>query len=139
MTHYNANMKPNVTYTRINGRLAHQYVSQCKPFKNSNGQLYGHWEAGGVAYSDGGGMRYVVYSYGKHWPLFVWDDETQRWYGNSDKHSVTTSKHRTYAHPRLITNTNDTIHWIPLEAIRLLAREGYGALAAARIQGVTFD
>jgi hypothetical protein len=137
MTHYNANMKPNVTYTRINGRLAHQYVSKCKPFKNSNGQLYGHWEAGGVAYSDGGGMRYVVYSYGKHWPLFVWDDESQCWYGNSDKNSVTTTKHRTYANPsRAVAST---IHWLPLEAIRLLAREGYGALAAARMQGVTFD
>lgn len=136
MTHYNANMKPNTKYVRINGRLAHQYTTACKPFKNSNGQLYGHWEAGGVAYSDGGGMRYVVYSYGAHWPLYVWDDETQRWYGNSDKNSVTTSRHRTAAHPRL--TDADTMHWLPLEAIRLLAREGFKALAAARIQGVTF-
>lgn len=137
MTHYNANMKPNVTYTRINGRLAHQYVSQCKPFKNSNGQLYGHWEAGGVAYSDGGGMRYVVYSYGKHWPLFIWDDETRCWYGNSAKHSMTTTKHRTYANPSRADAS--TILWLPLGAMKLLARDGYRALAEAVLQGVKFD
>lgn len=144
MPHYNSDMRPGIRYTRINGRKASDYVTKRVPFTNSNKQLYGHWEGAGVPYSEGSAMRYVVYSYGDHWPLFVWDDASQRWYGNSDRHSVTTSKHRTYAHPRLATgdttnsdttNSDNTIHWLPLMSIRLLAREGYAALAAARVHG----
>jgi len=36
---------------------------------------------------------YIVYSYGLHWPLFIYDYKKQQWYGNSDKYSVTTSRH----------------------------------------------
>lgn len=35
--------------------------------------------------------RYVVYSYGWHWPLYI--KEGVHWYGNSDRYSITTSKH----------------------------------------------
>ena len=38
---------------------------------------------------------YVVYSYGYHFPLFVYSQKTKKWYGNSDKYSSTTSKHNT--------------------------------------------
>jgi len=41
--------------------------------------------------------RYVVYSYGKHWPLFIY--EGGHWYANIDKYSPTTSKHFTQANP----------------------------------------
>lgn len=132
MAHYNANMKPGTRYVRTTGREASQWVTQRVPFKNSNGQLYGHWEGSGVPYSEGNGMRYVVYSYGTHWPLFVWDDASQRWYGNADKHGPTTTKHRTFAHPECYASD---VKWLPLMAMRLLAREGYQALAAARVHG----
>ena len=36
---------------------------------------------------------YVVFSYGLHWPLFIYDYRQGQWYGNSDKYSVTTSRH----------------------------------------------
>jgi len=65
-------------------------VQERKPFKNSNGQLYGKWETPSL---------YVVYSYGEHWPLFLWTGRTDTWYQNEDKFSPTTSHHRTYAHP----------------------------------------
>ena len=42
---------------------------------------------------------YIVYSYGKHFPLFVFDKQTGTWYTNEDKYSVTTSKHRTQCLP----------------------------------------
>ena len=136
MTHYNANLQPGTRYTRINGRKAHEYVTKRVPFKNSNGQLYGHWEVSGVAYSEGNGLCYVVYSYGQHWPLYVWDDVTQRWYGNRDKHSATTTKHSGCARPSVAYSD---IHWLPLGTIKALAFEGYRALAAARVQGARFD
>ena len=73
---------------RINGRMARPYVQAKKAFTNSNGQLYATWHTP---------MLYVVYSYGDHWPLFVWDGFD--WYENEDKCSSTTSRHRTYAFP----------------------------------------
>ena len=76
--------------TRINGRKCRPYVQERKPFQNSNGQLYGKWETPDL---------YVVYSYGEHWPLFMWAGRTETWYQNEDKFSPTTSHHRTYAHP----------------------------------------
>jgi len=42
---------------------------------------------------------YVVFSYGLHWPLFVYDYSKDQWYGNSDKYSVTTSKHYSKLNP----------------------------------------
>ena len=42
---------------------------------------------------------YVVYSYGTHWPLYIYDYNTQQWYGNSDKCSVATSKHYSRLNP----------------------------------------
>jgi hypothetical protein len=45
--------------------------------------------------------RYVVYSYGSHFPLFVWQDGV--WFENQDRYSVSTSKHRSQAHPHTTT------------------------------------
>ena len=42
---------------------------------------------------------YIVFSYGLHWPLFIYDYNKRQWYGNSDKYSVTTSKHYSKLNP----------------------------------------
>lgn len=50
---------------------------------------------------------YIVYSYGHHFPMFIKYKNT--WYENSDKYSVTTSKHTSQARPSNKTkllNTN---------------------------------
>jgi hypothetical protein len=73
---------------RINGRHCRPYVQARKAFTNSNGQLYA------VNHTP---MLYVVYSYGDHWPLFVWDGFD--WYENEEKYSPTTGRHRSYANP----------------------------------------
>lgn len=57
--------------------------------------------------------RYVVYSYGTHWPLFVWqacdqDSDLGMWFENQDRYSVTTSKHKTQAHPHYPTQPMTT-------------------------------
>jgi hypothetical protein len=56
-------------------------VSQRKEF-NCNGTLF--------ALIDGN--KYVVYSYGQHFPVAVYQSNT--WFVNKDKYSVTTSKHQ---------------------------------------------
>ena len=45
------------------------------------------------------GHFYVVYSYGSHWPMFIYDEIQRRWFENEDSRSVTTSKHRSQCHP----------------------------------------
>jgi hypothetical protein len=73
---------------RTTNRHAGDYARNRVPFQNSNGQLYA------VRHTP---MLYVVYSYGSHWPLYVYDGFD--WYENEDKCSSTTSRHRTYAFP----------------------------------------
>ena len=48
-----------------------------------------------------GGELYVVFSYGYHFPLFVFTEN--QWYFNKDKYSVTTSKHKSQLRPN-VTN-----------------------------------
>lgn len=80
--------------TRITLRDARVRVQAAEPFKTANGQLYGEWTTPNI---------YVVYSYGEHWPLFVWDAAASRWMENENRYSVTTSKHRTSTHPHVPT------------------------------------
>jgi len=42
--------------------------------------------------------RYVVYSYGEHYPMFVWRNGI--WYENRDKYSQTTTIHHSAARPK---------------------------------------
>jgi hypothetical protein len=70
---------------RVANQDARAHVQQRKPFQGNNTS---------GTYVDG---RYVVYSYGVHWPLFVYDND--RWFANSDRYSRTTSKHRSQLHP----------------------------------------
>ena len=49
---------------------------------------------------------YVVYSYGKHFPMYVYKDGN--FYENSDKYSVSTSKHQTQARPSFETLKRNT-------------------------------
>lgn len=50
-------------------------------------------------FSENYGRLYIVYSYGHHWPMFVFDRVAHLWYENRDKYSCTTSKHRTQTVP----------------------------------------
>lgn len=77
------------------GNRCRQYVTARQAFHNSNRQLYGRHERG----------LYVVYSYGEHWPLFIYDGA--QWLENSDRTSLTTSKHRGQAHPLVTTTLAD--------------------------------
>jgi hypothetical protein len=57
------------------------------------------------------GDLYVVYSYGTHWPLFIFDRLSGKWFENEDRYSTTTSKHRTQAHP-LATTEKRSLTWM---------------------------
>ena len=77
---------------RIANKNAQEYVDRAEQFKGSN--LFGEYEDS----DEGSNTPYVVYSYGYHFPMFIFLGNT--WYENSDKYSVTTSKQQTQAHPQ---------------------------------------
>ena len=51
---------------------------------------------------------YAVYSFGTHYPLFVFDETTGEWYRNKDKYSKTTTRHAWRFSPGCIAREMDT-------------------------------
>jgi hypothetical protein len=43
--------------------------------------------------------HYIVYSYGWHFPMYIYCRQADLWYGNSDRYSVSTTKHQSQARP----------------------------------------
>lgn len=111
--------------TRVSGWKARPYVQNLKPFHNSNKQLFGRWETF-TKHDDG--ARYVVYSYGEHWPLFINHDGV--WYGNAEKCTRTTTKHASQAHP---LPQDQHITWLSKRDMIVLAERGYATFVANRL------
>jgi hypothetical protein len=75
-------------------KTARPLVQNKQPFVSSN--IYGiHLN-----------NAYVVFSYGLHYPMFV--HTNGKWFENSDKYSVTTSKHKSQLHPLVETEKKTT-------------------------------
>ena len=58
------------------------------------------------------GRVYVIYSYGSHFPMYVYDEESGEWIGNKDKYSRTTSTHQSKYRPSEVAkwfNTTGTM------------------------------
>lgn len=110
---------------RIANRNARGYVQRRDEFTGSN--LYGRWER----WSSESARCYNVYSYGDHFPIYIWDDEVQRWFGNEDKYSPTTSKHQGQCMP----TDRDNITWCDTGMMQTLLRHGFRVIAAQRITG----
>jgi hypothetical protein len=81
--------------TRIRNSDMHKYTSGCQTFQNNNETAWGEHK----------GDLYIVYSYGYHFPMYIYDYKTQEWYGNEDKYSSTTSRHQSQARPRNVNIT----------------------------------
>ena len=87
---------------RIANKNAQDCVRLLVPFQGSN--LFGEYDDS----DEGSNTPYVVYSYGYHFPMFIYLNNI--WYENSDKYSVSTSKHQSQSHPMMETiklNTED--------------------------------
>ena len=70
---------------KVSNNRSRPFVQNKKEFKGNN------------LFAVNKGDKYVVYSYGEHFPLFVFSNGT--WYENEDRYSVTTSKQKTQSHP----------------------------------------
>lgn len=87
--------------TKISNKEIRAKVEIMEEFDNKNSSCYGRrLEKAGL---------YVVYSYGEHWPLFVYDWRVNQWYENTDKYSATvkysntTSRHASHSRPYDLT------------------------------------
>lgn len=76
---------------------ARQFVARMQEFKANN--LWSEWVADTNTANQTDAARYVVYSYDRHWPLFIFDVRCDTWFENASKYGVTTSKHKTQSHP----------------------------------------
>lgn len=93
--------------TYSSNRKAGQYVTNREPFKGSN--TWGKWIKN----------LYVVYSYGRHFPMYIWDNSLGVWFGNEDKYSRSTTRHQGYLRP-----TTSYISYYNTEALRKLVSAG---------------
>ena len=70
---------------RVANKDCRSYVERKEEFNGSN------------LYARNIGKIYVVYSYGKHYPMFLFKEGD--WYENTDGYSVSTRKHHSQAKP----------------------------------------
>ena len=96
---------------RIANRKSYEYTTTQRPFIANN------------LYAENINDRfYVVYSYGPHWPLWVYDRQVRVWYGHNSKYSQTTSKHKFQSKPSV--ETTDSIIIFPnVELLKKLISE----------------
>ena len=84
---------------KISNCNARPHVQRLQVFKANN--LWSEWVDD--MNTDTKDARYVVYSYDRHWPLFIYDVRCDTWFENTSKYGVTTSKHKTQSHPHTDT------------------------------------
>jgi hypothetical protein len=79
---------------RVNNKDMSHYTTYRLPFETNNQTVWGEWR------ESHGNHLYIVYSYGRHFPLYIYDEQAEQWCGNSDYYSRTTSRHKTLAKPQ---------------------------------------
>jgi hypothetical protein len=98
-----------------------KYVSALIPFVNGNKTVFADLKDNGI---------YVVYSYGYHYPMLIWEPVSKMWFVNEDKVSRTTSMHKSKARPYNIMSYN-----LRTQAMIELSYNGYASLANKRMNG----
>ena len=91
---------------KVSNCNARQYVKDCKEFKANN--LWSEWVRD--ENTDTNDARYVVYSYDRHWPLFIYEVRVDAWFENASKYGVTTSKHKTQSNPHIGSGNITSLH-----------------------------
>ena len=88
---------------RVANKDASKYVNELKEFKGSynkyarhNASIFAENES---AFDMYGEDLYVVYSYGYHFPMYIYDRQAGIWIGSNDRHSVSTTRHQSHCRP----------------------------------------
>lgn len=102
--------------TKLANNQVRDAVNRCQRFTNNNDTMF----------SINGSNIYVVYSYGNHYPMYVYDYETKTWFGNETRSSVTTQRHKTHAKP------DGYIDWCSTSYLQSIIHHGSYAAHCAR-------
>lgn len=108
------------TIPRVANHSAREYVQKRKPFQGSN--CWGE---------KAGPDRYVVYSYGTHFPMFVYD--SGKWYGNKDRYSRSTGRQYSQLHPLV-----DDMRYFETHDMESIAYHGFLGHLTKRLTGRSF-
>jgi hypothetical protein len=100
-------------------------VEAREPFQGSN--LWGVWHDSTLTESND--RQYVVYSWGHHFPIYIYADSNQ-WFGNKDKYSQSTMRHQSVARPRDVE-----IHMLSMGSMITLSKVGYTEMVRLRLLG----
>ena len=88
---------------RVANKDARKYVNELEEFKGSYNKYGKHnvsiFAENEPAFDLYGEDLYVVYSYGYHFPMYIYDRQAEIWIGNKYKETVTTSKHQSQCRP----------------------------------------
>lgn len=116
---YIANMELKVE--RIANKDMSNLILSKVPFKGSN--TFARWITPEM---------YVVYSYGEHFPmyLFSFEDRYPKWYGNSDKFSRSTSRHQQQGD----ISSFVILHWVNTEVMQNFIKLGIAGAVAQRME-----
>jgi hypothetical protein len=134
--------------TVTSGWKARQYVQNLQPFRNNATRGKGPKNAS--LWGEITGDLYVVYSYGRHWPL--WANWKGVWFGNTNKYGPTTSKHYSQTHPLVafapmstldmeylvLFGEPDATALVEAAKLKLLPDELLGVAAQMRLAGAPF-
>lgn len=71
---------------------------------------------------------YTVYSYGLHYPMYVYDYEACQWYGNADKSTQTTQRHKTRFEPYSVSQ------WVNTDTLKRISIFGIVNATAQRME-----
>ena len=115
---------------KIANKNCREYVQRREPFQGSN--LWGAWIKSTLVESSD--EQYVVFSYGHHFPIYIFDQDTQQWFANKDKYSLTTTRHQSQARP---ISDGTQLQWLDTRRMIVLATIGYTEFVKRRvIEGV---
>ena len=104
---------------RVSNSDARSYVNSLSEFKTNNETMFARRLQ----------KCYAVYSYGHHFPMYVYDYESQTWIGNKDKYSRTTSAHQSKARP-----SERISHWFDTRTLCRIIDHGLSELIAKRME-----
>jgi len=104
---------------RITNDEIPRHVAQLEPFTNRHNSVFANDDA----------AKYVVYSYGDHFPMAMFDKDVQKWIVNKDKVSVTTTRHQ--SHVRQGIDCVDL--WLSNNHMQLAVHKGYRRFIADHI------
>jgi len=90
---------------KVANKNASQYVDELKVFEGSN-----TFAENKVSFDDEG--LYVVYSYGYHFPMYIYDRQAGIWIGSNDSYSSSTSRHQSQCRPSALPSIENGGCWL---------------------------